>query len=60
MTQLVLLNSPFGSLFDRRETLVLHVNRAIGEITLGSVGEETALALATIAYSAAHAVIAFY
>jgi len=60
MTRLVELNSLFGSLFDRRETLVLHVNRAIGEITLGSVGEKTALVLATIAYSAVHAVNAFY
>lgn len=60
MTQQVLLSSSFCSLFDRRQTLVLHVNRAIGEATLGSMGEETALVLATIAYSAAHAVNAFY
>lgn len=60
MTQLVRLSSRFGSLFDRRETLVLHVNRAIGEMALGSVSEETALVLAATAYSAAQAVNAFY
>lgn len=60
MTQLVLLSSSFGSCFDRREALVLHVNRINGEITLESVGEETALMLATTAYSAAHAFNAFY